>query len=56
MGRLFTARAEIFGGVDEADAEIRLPDTIDEGAGRRGRFAIHQPPGQRKARAVGVGR
>ena len=42
----FALRAEILAGGDQPGAEIRLPNAVDESAGRRGRAAVGQPAGE----------
>ena len=41
--------AEVFGRLDEADAEVTLPDAIHRDAGRQGVLGRHQPAGQTEA-------
>ena len=46
MRRRLALRAEVFGRRHQAGAEVRLPDAIDDRAGRGRRAAIDQPAGE----------
>ena len=57
MDRLptLTLGAEIFGCTDEADAEVSLPNAIDEDARGGRRATIGQPPGKGEAGGRSIG-
>ena len=56
MRRQFRACAEVFRRLEQARAEVTLPDAIHERARSRRRFFVHQPVCQREARAIGIRR
>ena len=39
----FALRPKVFAGTDDANPKVALPDAVDDGTGRGGRVAIHQP-------------
>src|SRR5262249_55744328 len=52
----FTLQAEILAGTDQARAEVRLPDAVDDGSRRGGSIAGNQPFRQTKPIRLGVRR
>src|SRR6185369_8262520 len=56
MRRRGALSAEILRCLDDADAEVGLPNSICENASRRGRIAIGEPAGKSETRVVGVWR
>ena len=56
VGRRVTLRAEIFGGLDQANAEIHLPKMIDGDAGGERIAGIDDPLGEGETVARSVGR
>src|SRR5262245_28713060 len=41
--RRLALEAKVLAGPDEAGAEVGLPNSVDQGAGRGGRARIHEP-------------